>query len=81
MKKFIYLAAFTLALGFTSCGSDDDGDSNCETCDVIGISITMCDNGDGTADVSAAGQTETVDLEGVSFDAYVEATCSATISF
>ncbi len=81
MKKFIYLAVFTLALGFTACGDDDDDKGNCENCEVLGISLTMCDNGDGTADVTAAGQTETVDLEGISFDAYVEATCSATISF
>ena len=80
MKKFMFLALMIGALGFHSCGSDDDGNQNqneCQTCDLellgIVISSEYCDNGDGTMTVTSEGQEETVDLEGLSFDAFISA--------
>ncbi|WP_103069100.1 hypothetical protein [Aquimarina sediminis] len=82
MKKLMYLAVFSLAFGFTACGSDDDGSSNCRECSLLGVPISVCDNGDGTIKVSGGGETQTVTLEeGTTYDQYADALCSGTIPF
>ena len=74
MKKLILSMTLLAAIAF-SCSDDEGGSSNdCQSCEseLFGISYSteICDNGDGTADitVTAAGQssTETIDLEGES---------------
>lgn len=88
MKKFILPALFAVALGFTSCGSDDneDGASNCKECDLFGIAqVKICDKGEGKAEITSTvagfgSETQTVDLpENTTFDAYAEGVCSGTI--
>lgn len=81
MKKLMYVAVFALALGFTSCGSDDDG-GNCRECELFTVPISVCDNGDGTVTTSAAGESETITLpEGTTFEEYADTLCSGTITF
>ncbi len=81
MKKLMSLALFALALGFTSCGSDDDLPANCRECNILSIDVTICDNGDGTITTTGAGQSETTDIpDGVTFDEYVDTLCSGTIT-
>lgn len=67
----MYLSVLTLALSFTGC-SDDDDDKNCQECN----GIEVCDNGDGTAKVSLAGQVvnESVPYDGS--DGSFEELCS-----
>ncbi len=80
MKKLMYVAVFALALGFTSCGSDDDG-GNCRDCSLLGVPISICDNGDGTVTTSGGGESETITLpEGVTFEEYADTLCSGTIT-
>lgn len=83
MKKLMLVAVFGMALGFTSCGSDDDGgSSSCEECSVLGLAdLKICDAGDGNVEVTttALGQTntETIELpEGTTFAEYAEQNCS-----
>ena len=81
MKKLMYVAAFTLALGFTACNKDDDGNANCRECSVLTIPISICNNGDGTVNLTANGETEKVTLEeGVTFEQYANTLCSGTIT-
>ncbi len=81
MKKLMYVAVFALALGFTACGSDDDGNPNCRECEVLTIPVSICDNGDGTVTASGGGETETITLpEGTTFEQYAETLCSGTIT-
>jgi len=81
MKKLMYVAVFTLALGFTACNKDDDGNANCRECSVLTIPFSICDNGNGTANVTISGETETVPLEeGVTFEEYANTVCSGTIT-
>lgn len=77
MKKLVLSAAILGLIFTTSCSKDDDGGGKvCETCNMslMGTSITTeyCDNGDGTMDVTVNGETETVNLEGVSFNDYID---------
>ena len=66
-------------LGFTACGSDDNGDSidNCETCTLSildeNVVSEYCDNGDGTITVTTAGVEQTEDLDGATFDQFIAA--------
>ncbi len=76
----MYVAVCILALGLTACGSDDDG-GNCRECSLIGIPISVCDNGDGTVTVSGAGESESVTLdEGTTFEEYADEVCAGTIT-
>ncbi len=72
MKKLMYVAVVALALGFTSCGSDDDG--GCPSCDNGPVSISVCDNGDGT--YSIEGGTPIEIPEGQTFDDVFAQACS-----
>ena len=80
MNKLLTIALFSATLLLTACGSDDDSSTpaaDCKTCDidVLGTitAIEYCDNGDGTMTVTVDGQEEIVDLEGASFDEFIEA--------
>jgi hypothetical protein len=83
MKKFMFVLAVISAINITACSSDDDGgsetqgNSDCETCnlELLGESLTteFCDNGDGTITVTVFGESEIEDLEGVSFDEFISA--------
>ncbi len=68
-----------MAFGFSSCSSDDDNDTNCETCEVQGQIVEICDNGDDTYTLTVAGQSETItaeELQGVSPTDYIGLICS-----
>ena len=68
----------TMAIGISSCSSDDD-DRDCDSCELQGQTVEICDNGDGTYTVSAAGQSETIteeELEGVTPEEYIDLVCS-----
>lgn len=68
----------SMALGFSSCSSDDGDDRICESCDLQGQTVEICDNRDGTYTVTAAGQSETIteeELEGVTPEEYIELVC------
>lgn len=77
MKKLLFIA-LVLALVVSSCKKDDDGDDRtCNTCqlEILGTAtITeICDNGDGTISVTQDGQTQTTDLNGVTYAQYIAA--------
>ncbi len=68
----------TMAISFNSCSSDDD-DRDCDSCDLQGQTIEICDNGNDTYTVTAAGQSETItqeDLEGLTPEEYIDLICS-----
>ena len=64
-------------ISFMACSSDDDNlkNANCYDCAAnlltIPFPVGYCDNGDGTAEVTTLGMTETVDLQGVSFEDFM----------
>ena len=64
-------------ISFIACSSNDDDltkNANCYDCAanlVIPLPVEYCDNGDGTADVTTLGISETVDLQGVSFEDFM----------
>lgn len=75
MKKLLF-GALVMGLAFTSCKKDDDGDSrNCKTCEMAGTggALEYCDNGDGTVTISSNGQSQTTNLEGITFNDYIAA--------
>ncbi|MFD0799657.1 hypothetical protein ACFQZJ_19465 [Maribacter chungangensis] len=64
-----------VCLGFIGC-SDDDDENKCASCNLLGVAIEACDNGDGTVTVSGGGESEVISgeqLEGQSAAEYVEA--------
>lgn len=68
-----------MAFSFSSCSSDDADDRNCDSCDLQGQAVEICDNGDDTYTVTAAGQSETIsaeELEGVTPAEYIGLVCS-----
>ncbi|MCE2612281.1 hypothetical protein LVD13_04790 [Flavobacteriaceae bacterium D16] len=68
-----------MVLVLSSCSSDDGDDRNCENCDLQGQTVELCDNGDGTFTLTAAGQSETIteeELEGITPAEYIELICS-----
>ena len=63
-------------ISFLACSSEDDIEksSSCYDCNanlVVPLPVQYCDNEDGTADVTTLGITETVDLQGVSFEDFI----------
>ncbi|AIY12576.1 hypothetical protein M667_04810 [Cellulophaga baltica NN016038] len=80
MKKSILFAALIGSVLFFSCSKDNDDKGICESCELIGVPITACDNGDGTVSISSGGNSETIseeELGGLSPEDYVKAICSA----
>jgi len=81
----IKIALLSIAMiSFIACSSNDDDalkNANCYDCDanlLIPFAIEYCDNGDGTADVTTLGITETVDLQGEAFDDFMTAIKAVT---
>lgn len=77
MKKLV-LTALVAAAVMTACSKDDE--PKCESCtSEAGNKFEICDNGDGTYDVSYAGATETItegELEGLTPKEVVELACA-----
>ncbi len=79
IKKFtLGLSIFAfMALSFSSCSSDDD--TSCESCDLQGQSIEICDNGNDTYTITTDGESETIsadDLEGIPPAEYIGLICT-----
>ena len=75
MKKFkIILFSLGIIL-YAACSDDDSKESSCYDCslELLGtvIDSEYCDNGDGTIDVTTQGETQTVDLEGTTFESFI----------
>ncbi len=82
MKKLMLFVTGAFVLLLLSCGSDDDGGDNCSSCEVAGIPVTICDNGDRTATISITGTTTTtVDSfrDGETFAEFVERSCDVVV--
>ncbi|MBA4745271.1 MAG: hypothetical protein H2058_08430 [Muricauda sp.] len=62
MKKFVLTVVVATAL-MTACSKDDGPTNECESCTLDGGKVEVCDNGDGTWTVSAAGSTTTMDAK------------------
>ncbi|SHG57378.1 hypothetical protein [Flagellimonas flava] len=76
MKKGVLFTALIATVLFTGCSKDDDnGGGSCRVCSIellgVNTSTEYCDNGDGTLTATTDGQEETVDLDGVSFDTFI----------
>lgn len=68
MNKIILTATLLTSITFISCG-DDDSNSDCKLCSFAGNKIEICDNENGTASVTAAGDTQVYKLsDGQTFD-------------
>ncbi len=71
----MYVAVLGLTVGFTACGSDDDGNSNCKSCANGAVSIELCDLGDGTYTINGE---DPIDIPAdSSFDEVFELSCTA----
>lgn len=75
MKKVLF-SALVVCLAFTSCKKDDDGGGkDCQTCKLAAqgttVSSQFCDNGDGTIEITTAGQTSTQSLGGQTFSQFI----------
>ncbi|SNY94957.1 hypothetical protein [Flagellimonas pacifica] len=83
MKKII-LSTISIALFFVGCSKDDDKGEKCSTCTVSasGISLTSkyCDNGDGTMTVTTGEETNTVSMEGLTFNQFIAALKESGVS-
>jgi len=77
MKKLVFSLALVTSLVFVGCSGDDDGnEQTCATCNLLGVNVEACDNGNGTVTVTAAGETEVLseeDLDGLTAAEYVAA--------
>ncbi|MEL6916726.1 MAG: hypothetical protein AAFO99_03245 [Bacteroidota bacterium] len=81
MKKPILAIASIMAVVFTGCSSDDDSNGNCDSCTLQGERIELCDNGDGTFTLTAAGEVDPTITEeqllGLSPSEFVNLLCAA----
>ena len=80
MKKLVLFVA--IAATFTiACSKDDD--KKCESCtSELGNKFEICDNGNGTYDVTAAGEKETLteeELGGLTPKLVIELACESDI--
>lgn len=75
MKKLVFSLMAVASLVFVGC-SDDDDENKCASCELLGVSIEACDNGDGTVTVSGAGESQVIsgdELDGQTSAEYVKA--------
>ncbi len=81
MKKLKYVAILALILAFVSCSDDDDDGKNCKSCERDGVALSICDNGNGTAQLTiGTGDEQTRDIpEGTSFEAFADGVCAGTL--
>ncbi len=76
MKKLVFSVMAVASLVVTGCSDDDDNERTCASCELLGVAIEACDNGDGTVTVSSLGESQTISgeqLEGQTAAEYVEA--------
>lgn len=81
MKEALFLIALATTIFLLSC-SDDDGNSNCDSCTLQGEKLEICDNGDGTYDLKGGGETDTItedDLGGLTPKVFIESICELDI--
>ncbi len=79
MKKHLLKTLFVLSLVFASCSSSDDEETpRCQECDTI-INATVCDNGDGTVEVTSGGVTTTEILGALTVDDFVNSLCAGIV--
>ncbi|MDF0706928.1 hypothetical protein [Flagellimonas okinawensis] len=80
MRKLV-LTGMAAAAFLTACSKDDD--KKCESCTSdLGNKFEICDNGNGTYDVTAAGEKETIteeELGGLTPKLVVELACESDI--
>ena len=62
MKKVVFSLMLVASFVFVRC-SDDDDENKCASCDLLGVAIEACDNGDGTVTVSGAGESSVLSGE------------------
>jgi len=73
--KIVFLSLSMISL--MACSSNDDDltkTANCYDCAanlVIPLPVQYCDNADGTVEVTTLGKTETIDLQGVSYEDFM----------
>ncbi len=79
MKKILLPLTYALAFIFVACSSDDDANSNCESCTSdLGNKFEICDNGDGTFTLTQPDGTTTItegELEGFTPKEVIEFGC------
>ena len=79
MMKKIMFSAVLASIFSVGCSKDDGPTKKCDSCTLQGQKIEICDNGNGTYTLSAAGETETLDEEDLGDSTpkeFVEAICS-----
>lgn len=75
MKKLVFSLMVVASLALVGC-SDDEDENKCASCELLGVSVEACDNGNGTVTVTSLGQSEVIstdDLDGQTAAEYVEA--------
>ena len=79
MKKAVLFLALAATVSFTSCSKDDDNE--CKSCTASNQKVEICDNGDGTYELTVGGESagtlDESDLDGLSPQQVVDATCEA----
>ncbi len=80
MKKLVLMTAVAAAL-MTACSKDDGPAKDCESCNLDGQKVEVCDNGDGTWTLSVGGSTTTTDpkllgAEDLTPEQYAKSLCS-----
>lgn len=77
MKKLVFSVMAVASLVFVGCSNDDDeNERTCASCNLLGVAVEACDNGDGTVTVTSLGESETIsgeELEGQTAAEYVAA--------
>ena len=76
MKKIKIVLLSIGMISFIACSPDGDilKNANCYDCKAnitVPLPVVYCNNADGTIDVTSLGITETVDLQGVSFEEFM----------
>ena len=74
-KRFLALNLIVL-MSLVACKKDDDAmeeeNRNCVTCEGSQLgTIEYCENEDGTVSATIDGETSSIPLNGISFDAYI----------
>jgi uncharacterized lipoprotein NlpE involved in copper resistance len=75
MKKLVFSLMAVASLALVGC-SDDDDENKCASCELLGVSVEACDNGNGTVTVSSMGESQVLpveELDGQTAAEYVEA--------
>lgn len=80
MNKAIWSLAAAIVVVLLGCSNDDDAGSNCESCtSSAGTKLEICDNGNGTYDISDETETERIteeELLGLTPKLFIETACA-----